>query len=376
MEERKIRIAITHGDTNGIGYELIFKVFSEPAMLELCTPIIYGSPKVAAYHRKALDLQTGFNIIGHPSDAHDNKLNILTTFDEEVKVEMGIPSTEAAKAARIALEHAVKDYENGHIDAVVTCPVNIEKMKEEGFPCNGQAEYIEKQLQQDRKALNMLVYDDLRIAFATSRIPLAEVSRNITKELIVEKATTLAGCLKRDFQISNPRIAVLALNPTQSEKQFIGNEEKDIITPAVNELMGNRINAFGPFAADEFFTNDIYQSFDATLALHEEQGRIPFKLIAEANEGTIYTAGLNLIRTAPNIDIQYDATGKNTADENPLRQAIYLAIDIARSRTNYDLPLANPLPKLYRERRDDSEKVRFAIPKKKEEKPQTEQDEE
>ena len=157
MEEKRIRVAITHGDTNAVGYELIFKVFSEPTMLELCTPIIYGSPKIAAYHRKALDMQTTFTIINHPNEACEGKLNILPTFDEEIKVEIGVPSTEAGKAARIALEKAVSDYQNGFFDVLVTCPVNIQKMKEDGFPCNGQAEYIENQLQQQGKAINMLV---------------------------------------------------------------------------------------------------------------------------------------------------------------------------------------------------------------------------
>lgn len=366
MEERRIRIAITHGDTNGIGYELIFKVFSEPDMLELCTPIIYGSPKVAAYHRKALDLQTGFSIIGHPNDAAEGRLNLLTTFDEEVKVEMGIPSKEAAMAARVALERAVKDCESHHVDAIVTCPVNIQKMKEEDFSFNGQAAYMEHLLGQGHKALNMLVCDELRIAFATSQMPLTEVSRHITKELLVEKVTILADTLKRDFRIANPKIAILALNPTHGEGQFIGEEEREIIAPATETLMANRVNAFGPFAADKFFSDGIYQSFDATLAIYEEQGRISFKLISGADEGTIFTAGIPLVRTAPNIDVEYDAAGKNTANEDSLRQAIYLAIDTVRNRFNHDLPLANPLPKLYRERRDDSEKVRFAVGKRKE----------
>ena len=376
MEEKRIRVAITHGDTNAVGYELIFKVFSEPTMLELCTPIIYGSPKIAAYHRKALDMQTTFTIINHPNEACEGKLNILPTFDEEIKVEIGVPSTEAGKAARIALEKAVSDYQNGFFDVLVTCPVNIQKMKEDGFPCNGQAEYIENQLQQQGKAINMLVCNDLKIGLATSQIPLAEVGKHITKELIVEKATALSNTLKRDFSISNPRIAVFALNPTHGDKQFVGSEEQNVIIPAVNELMEKRINAFGPFAADEFLKEQAYQHFDAMLALHEEQGAIPFKILGEEKNGVGYTAGLSLIRTAPDMDTLYNIAGKNVADENKLRHAIYLAIDTFRCRKNYDLPLANPLPKLYRERRDDSEKVRFAIPKKKEEDIQQEQSEE
>lgn len=99
MEDNKIRIGITQGDINGVGYEVILKTFSDPTMLELCTPIIYGSPKVAAYHRKALDIQTNFSIVNSATEAGYNRLSVVNCTDDEVKVEFSKPDPEAGKAA-------------------------------------------------------------------------------------------------------------------------------------------------------------------------------------------------------------------------------------------------------------------------------------
>lgn len=363
MEEKKIRVAITHGDTNSIGYEIIFKVFSDPAILELCTPIIYGSPKVAAYHRKALDMEANFTIISNAEEAHDGKVNMLTTFDDEVKVEMGQPTTESGYAAMCAIVRALEDYKKGLFDVLVTAPVSSSNISTEGHPFSGQAAFISRSLGSDNLA--MLVNEHLRVALATEDMPIAEVSRVVNKQLVVEKVKAVQHALKRDFRISNPRIAVLALNPQVDNDSKEGSEETEIIAPAISELMASGVSAFGPYAADEFFARADYEHFDAVLAMYYDQGAIPFKLIGE-DESVCYTAGVPVVHTAPGHGPAFDIAGQGKANENQLRQAIYLAIDVFRNRAEYDEPLGNPLPKLYREKRDDSEKVRFAIPKKKE----------
>ena len=213
MEEKKIRVAITHGDTNGIGYEIILKAFEDPMMLELCTPIIYGSPKVATYHRNVMKLETPFSIISKAEDARDGRLNMLATFDEEVKVELGTPTAESAEAARKALQRAKEDLKQSLYDVLVQAPVVSSNAPD----------------REDRSLLVMFA-DDIRIALVTSRLPLKEVAQSITQEKIIEKATLFHTSLKRDFRISNPRIAILALNPQ------LGTEEKDIIQPAVEAL--------------------------------------------------------------------------------------------------------------------------------------------
>ena len=362
MEEKKIRVAITHGDTNGIGYEVILKTFADPAIFELCTPIVYGSPKVAAYHRKALDLPTNFSIIEKAEDAQNGRLNLLTTFEEEVKVDLGQPSKEAGVAALKALDRAMTDYRAGLYDVLVTAPINKNNIQSDLFHFCGHTEYIEQSVGDGHKALMILMNDNLRVALVTTHLPVKDIAQAITKEKIVEKATIFHQALKRDLRISSPRIAVLSLNPHAGDGGVIGTEEQETIIPAIKELEEVGVYAFGPYAADGFFGSGMYNRFDGVLAMYHDQGLAPFKTLALEN-GVNFTAGLPIVRTSPDHGTAYDIAGKGVADEQSFRQAIYAAIDIWRNRQNYDEPLANPLPKLYHEKREDGEKARFTVKK-------------
>ena len=360
MSDKKIRVAITHGDTNGIGYEVILKTFAEPAMLDLCIPIIYGSPKVAAYHRKALNLQTNFSIIENAKDAQEGRLNLLTSFEDEVKVDLGQPSPEAGQAALKALDRAMTDYRMGLYDVLVTAPINKNTIQSDMFHFRGHTEYIEQSVGEGQKALMILMNDTLRVALVTTHLPIKDVAKAITKENIIEKATIFSQSLKRDMRISAPRIAVLALNPHAGDGGVLGTEEQDIISPAIAELEQQGVLAFGPYAADGFFGSGTYAHYDGVLAMYHDQGLAPFKTLALEN-GVNFTAGLPIVRTSPDHGTAYDIAGKGIADEQSFRQAIYAAIDIYRNRQNYDEPLADPLPKLYHEKREDGEKARFTI---------------
>ena len=360
--ERKIRVAITHGDTNGIGYEVILKAFDNPAMFEICTPIIYGSPKVAAYHCKALDLQTTFSIIENAEDAKEGRLNLLPTFEEEVKVELGQPSKEAGEAALKALDRAMTDYRHGLFDVLVTAPINKNTIQSDLFNFRGHTEYIEQCVGEGHKALMILMNDTLRVALVTTHLPIKDVASAITKEAVVEKATIFHLAMKRDLRISNPRIAVLSLNPHAGDGGVLGSEEQEVIIPAIEELEKAGIQAFGPYAADGFFGSGAYSRFDGVLAMYHDQGLAPFKTLALEN-GVNFTVGLPIIRTSPDHGTAFDIAGKGIADEQSFRQAVYMAIDVFRNRQNYDEPLANPLPKLYHEKREDGEKARFTVKK-------------
>ena len=337
MEDRKIRVAITHGDTNGIGYEVILKTFEDPVMLELCTPIIYGSPKVAAYHRKAMDLQTPFTIINSAEEAKEDRLNLLTTFEDEVKVELGQPTEESAEAARKAMQRAKEDMQKGLYDVLVMAPV---------VPNPNPAK--------DDKALTIMLSDVVRIGLVTAHLPIKEVSQAITVEKIVDKGTIFHTSLRRDFRISSPRIAVLALNPQP------GTEEEQIIKPAVETLEKNGIQAFGPYVADEFFGKDMYYDFDGVLAMYDDQGVVPFKTLSQ-EYGVKLKAGISAVVVTPDHGPAFDIAGKGEADPQSMLHAIYTAIDMFRHRAEYDAPLGNPLPKLYHEKREDGDKARFAI---------------
>lgn len=363
MENRKIKVAITHGDTNGIGYELIFKTFADTEMLELCTPIIYGSPKVAAYYRKAMNLPAQFSIIQQAEEAEDGRINLLAVVDEEVKVDMGLPTPESGQAAIKALDRAMTDFRNGLYDVLVTAPISNTNAQIEGYVFHGHKAYLETCLGEGRKALDIWVGDTLRMASVTGNTPLKDVAAAISKEAVLETVTLFQQTVRRDFRISNPRIAVLSLNPKTSEDGAFGTEEKEIILPAVNELADKGIQAFGPYAADDFFGKGYFHEFDGVVAMYHDQAAAPFRTL-NTEEGIVYTAGLPVVRTAVDITPSYEITGTGAADEAPFRHAIFLATDAFRNRRNHDAPMASPLPKLYHEKRDESEKVRFTIPKK------------
>lgn len=360
MEERKIRIGITHGDINGVGYEVILKAFSDPTMLELCTPIIYGSPKVAAYHRKAMDIQTTFSIVNSRADIQDGRVNILNCTEDELKVELTKPTAEAGKAALSALEKALQDYREGVFDVLVTAPINKHTIQSDTFHFPGHTEYIEERVGKGEKALMILLKDDFRVALVTGHIPVSEISRTLTKELIMEKMAIFHRSLKQDFGIDSPRIAVLSLNPHAGDEGLIGTEEQIVIIPAMQEMMAKGVLCFGPYPADGFMGSGNYAHFDGILAMYHDQGLAPFKALA-MDEGVNFTAGLPIVRTSPAHGTAYDIAGQGIASEDSFRQAIYVALDVFRNRQIEREINARPLRKQYYEKRDDSDKLKLDI---------------
>lgn len=358
MEENKIRIGITQGDVNGVGYEVILKTFAEPTMLELCTPIVYGSPKVAAYHRKTLDLPTNFSIINSAGEAQDNRLNVVNCTNDEVKVEFSKVDPEAGKAALGALERAVEEYKKGLIDVIVTAPINKHSIQSEEFSFPGHTEYIEERLGGGHKPLMILMKNDFRVALVTGHIPVSQISSRLTRELIQEKLKIFHHSLKQDFNIGAPRIAVLSLNPHAGDNGLLGKEEEEIIAPAMREMASQGILCYGPYPADGFMGSGRYEHFDGVLAMYHDQGLAPFKALA-MDEGVNYTAGLPVVRTSPAHGTAYDIAGKGVANEDSFRQAIYVAIDVYRNRERDKTARANPLRKQYYEKRDDSDKLKL-----------------
>ena len=356
MSERLV-VGITQGDVNGIGYEVILKTFSDPTMFEFCTPVIYGSPKVMTYHRKAIESPTNFNVVDSASDAQPDRLNLVNCNPEDVKVDFGIPTEESGSAAFQALERAVKEYREGKIDVIVTAPINKKTIHSDAFHFPGHTEYIEAQLGEGNKALMILMNSSMRVALVTVHEPLSKVASLISKDLIKEKLGILNESLRKDFGIEIPRIAVLALNPHASDDGLIGKEENEIIKPAIDEMAAEKVNCFGPFPSDGFFGSGEFRKFDAILAMYHDQGLIPLKAL-DMDGGVNYTAGLPVVRTSPDHGTAYDIAGKGIANEESMRQAIYAAIDIYRSRRNEEAISANPLAKLFFDRRDDSDKLK------------------
>lgn len=351
-----IKVGITHGDINGIGYEVILKTFGDLRIAELCIPVIYGSTKVAAYHRKALELPpVTFNLIQDANEAEVNKVNVINCIPDDIKVELGKSTKAAGDASLSALERATADLADGVIDVLVTAPINKDNIQQDAFQFPGHTEYLEGKFGQGAsKSLMILAKDDLRVALVTGHLPLGKVADSITKEKVKEKISIFNKSLLRDFNIEKPRIAVLSLNPHAGENGLLGTEENDIIIPALREMEEKGVLCFGPYAADGFFGSGRFKSFDGVLAMYHDQGLVPFKTLA-MEDGVNFTAGLPIVRTSPAHGTAYNIAGKNEASEDSFRQAIYLAIDTLRNRTEYDKAYANPLRKMYYEKGGDNE---------------------
>lgn len=351
-----IKVGITHGDINGIGYEVILKTFADIRMAEICVPVVYGSLKVASFHRKAMDLQpVSFNQISNASDAVENKVNIINCVADAVRIEIGESTAVAGEASFAALERAVADLKKGLIDVLVTAPINKHNIQREDFQFPGHTEYLEERFgEEGDKSLMILVKDSLRVALVTGHIPLAEVPKSLTTEKIIEAVMSFEATLKRDFRIGRPRIAVLSLNPHAGENGLLGTEEEEIIKPALDVLLKKKILCFGPYPADGFFGSGDFSRFDGVLAMYHDQGLAPFKTIA-MEDGVNFTAGLPIVRTSPAHGTAYSIAGQGKASEESFRQAIYMAIDTFANRKEFDVAHANPLRKLYVERGNDNE---------------------
>ncbi len=351
---KKIKVGITHGDPNGIGYEVILKTLSDPRIPELCTPVVYGSAKIASYYRKGMELpQVQFNTIQTAQQAKDGDVNIINVVGEDFKIEPGIPSKSAGEAAFIALERAVTDLRAGDIDVLVTAPISKETIQSDTFTFPGHTEYLESSIGDGDKALMILANDRLRIALVTTHLPIAKVAQAITIESVLDKLRIFNSSLKRDFNIVAPRIAVLSLNPHAGDHGLLGSEEADVIAPALEQAANEKILAFGPYAADGFFGTEAYRKFDGVLAMYHDQGLAPFKTIV-MDSGVNFTAGLPYVRTSPDHGTGFDIAGQGKASEESMRQAIYMALDTYRSRLRHDEAYANPLRRQYFDKGKDN----------------------
>ncbi len=338
---RNIRLGITHGDHNGIGYEVIIKALADNRIIELFTPVIYGLSGVMSYNRKAVNLSTfNYSTIGISGSIKNQKTNLVNISEEEIKIEFGKSDTNAGKYAHKALDIAVKDLIDKKIDAVVTAPINKENIQSDSFKFAGHTEYFATQFK-TTEYLMLMVSDTLRVGTVTGHVPIKDVPSLLTKELLASKIEVLEKSLKIDFGINKPKIAILGLNPHAGENGNIGTEEKDIITPVIIAAKKNGTLAFGPFAADGFFATE-YSKYDGILAMYHDQGLIPFKTLA-FNNGVNYTAGLPYIRTSPAHGTAFNMAGKNTASEESMRSALYLAVDIYKNRASYNEMNKNPL---------------------------------
>lgn len=347
MSNKLLKVGISHGDINGISYELILKTFDDARIFEFCIPVIYGSSKILGYHRKTMELSpVNLNVINNAQDAGTNRLNIINCVNDDTPVELSQATDAGAKAAELAMKKATEDLRSGHIDLLLSTPSNNEEIA-----------MINKQVGGADTALLMLINDSLRIALATEKIPLAEVPLVLSQELLLAKIEVLQKTLERDFMITLPRIAVLSFNPGVGLKENrYGKEESEIIQPAIEAASKAGVYCFGPYSADDFFASGEYLKFDAVLAMYYDQGAVPFYSIT-ADEGINYLANLPFIVSAPGQHVSYEKAGKNQSSPASFRQALFVSLDIYQNRIADKNIKANPLRKQYFERGSDNEKL-------------------
>ena len=339
-KEEKIKIGISVGDLNGIGGELVIKTFEDNRMLEFCTPIIYASVKTMAFLKRHFQSPLEFHKIQKASQAVDSKVNVVSVWHEDVKINFGEEDLKIGEYAIKSLQAAVEDLKNDQIDVLVTAPINKHNIQSDAFKFPGHTDYLAQELEGD--SLMFMVSDDLKVGLLTDHVPVSEVSNQITPELIQKKILIIYKSLVQDFSIRMPRIAVLGINPHTGDNGVIGSEDDTVLRPALETIKKTGKLVYGPYSADSFFGSKNYKNFDAIVATYHDQGLIPFKTLAFGN-GVNFTAGLNTVRTSPDHGTAYEIAGKGEADITSFKEAIFSGMSIFRNRKMNQSLTSNPL---------------------------------
>lgn len=335
-----IIVGISIGDLNGIGSEIILKTFEDSRMLELCTPVIFANVKLLSFVKKNLNLTLPLHGIDKLDQVLPGKFNVLNLWKEGVDINFGVNDVVIGEYAVKSFVAATAALKEGLVDVLVTAPINKYNIQSEIFKFPGHTDYLDQEL--DGDALMLMVKDNLRVGLLTDHIPLNEVAAHLTEDLIIRKIETIRQSLIRDFSINKPKIAVLGLNPHCGDGGVIGTEEDILLKPTIKRISEKGTLVFGPFPADGFFGSGQYEKYDAVIATYHDQGLVPFKTLSFGG-GVNFTAGLNRVRTSPDHGTAFDIAGKDMADYNSFKEAVYLAIDVYRSRIQYQQISEKPL---------------------------------
>lgn len=339
--DRKIKVGITQGDPNGVGYEIILRSLEHETMTELCTPVVFAHPKLVGRCRRELHMDSfNYNVVKTAAEAREGKVNVVD-LGPEPELMPGTPTAASGASAVAALEKACQALEAGEIDVLVTAPICKESANSEKFPFPGHTEFLEARFgNESQKSLMILFNDQMRVALVSTHLPIAKVAQAVTRERVAEVVEMFNTSLKRDFNIRAPKIAVLALNPHSGDGGLLGTEEQEIIAPAIADCREKGMLAFGPIAADGFFAAGLYKLYDGVVAMYHDQGLAPFKALA-GQSGVNFTAGLPVVRTSPDHGTAFDIAWQGKADAQSMREAIYRAIDIYRARQLQSQPTPN-----------------------------------
>ncbi|MCP4052566.1 MAG: 4-hydroxythreonine-4-phosphate dehydrogenase PdxA [Mesoflavibacter sp.] len=340
-KEENIKVGISIGDLNGIGSEIVLKIFEDSRMLDFCTPIIFASIKTMSFVKKHYKIDINLNGINHINQAVIGKVNVINCWKENVNISFGKEDKTIGEYAIKSLQKATKALKSDEIDVLVTAPINKSSIQSDTFKFPGHTDYLNQEL--EGNSLMFMVNGGLRVGLLTDHVPVKDVSKHITTKLIEDKINTVHDSLIKDFKINKPKIAVLGINPHTGDNGVIGNEDDKILRPALKKIKEKGKLVFGPYAADSFFGSNNYQNFDAIIASYHDQGLIPFKTLS-FGQGVNYTAGLNKVRTSPDHGTAFEIAGKGQADIGSFKEAIFTAIKIFNNRNEYAEISKNPLP--------------------------------
>lgn len=346
VSDKKPVVGITCGDLNGVGPEIIIKTLSDNRINDFCVPVIFGNNRIFNFYRKILqDYNLNFTIVKDFSKLNPKQLNILNCWNEEVQIKPGELNPNGGSYAVKSLLAAAEALKARDIDVLVTAPIHKKNVHSQEFPFTGHTPFLQHFFEQ-KDVLMLMTAGNFRVGLVTEHVPVKEISSHLTRMSILSKILLMNDSLKRDFNIQKPKIAVLSLNPHAGDDGLVGNEEEDVIKPAIKDGRQHNIIIEGPFAADGFFARSHHLQFDGVLAMYHDQGLIPFKSLA-VEKGINFTAGLPFVRTSPDHGTAFDIAGRGVADPSSFRTAIFTAIDIYRNRVFYDDIRKNPLKKRF-----------------------------
>jgi 4-hydroxythreonine-4-phosphate dehydrogenase len=323
------RIALTSGEPAGVGPELCLAV----AQRELpCELVCIGDATLLA--ERAQRLSPGVTVRRYaPAAARTAHVpGVLPVLHLPLAAPSvpGRPEVLNARYVLALLDRAIEGTLGGQFDAIVTAPVHKGIINDAGIPFTGHTEYLAQRTHSAR-AVMLLAAGELRVALATTHLPLKEVSAALSVESLCEIATLLARELAERFGIPQPRIAVCGLNPHAGEGGHLGDEEIRIIGPAIARLRSAGIRAEGPLPADTVFVPQVLARFDAVLAMYHDQG-LPVVKHAGFERTVNVTLGLPLVRTSPDHGTALDLAGTGRADAGSLTAAVQLASRLAAQR--------------------------------------------
>ncbi len=338
----KLKLGISIGDLNGIGGEIVLKTFNDSRILDFCTPVIFASVKTLSFLKKHFNLSLNFQGIDKASEAIEGKINIVNVWKENVPINFGVEDPEIGSYAFKSLEAATAALKNEEIDVLVTAPINKNTIQSEKFQFPGHTDYLAKEL--NGESLMFMISDNLKVGLLTDHVPLKDIAGKITPELIEKKIAIIKKTLQQDFRIRKPKIAILGINPHSGDNGLIGKEDEEVLKPTLQNLREKGTLVYGPYAADSFFGSKNHESFDAIVASYHDQGLIPFKTLS-FGEGVNFTAGLSKVRTSPDHGTAFDIAGKDCANINSFKEAVFKAIEIYNTRKEYKKLTENPLKK-------------------------------